>query len=176
MRRRSAGGDAQLVLDEIDRKIISELQQDGRQAYGRVAKAVGLSEAAARQRAQRMVEQGVIRIVAVPDPMLLGLPVGATLGIRGTGDLSPLIEVLERTPSVDFVVSTAGGYDLLAEVQCRDHEDLSDLINTTIRTVPGVSSVDSFVYLKYYKQTYSWPPNRGVLEGTDPRAVSAPKS
>jgi Lrp/AsnC family transcriptional regulator, regulator for asnA, asnC and gidA len=171
MRRRSAGGDAQLVLDEIDRKIISELQRDGRQAYGRVAKAVGLSEAAARQRTQRMVEQGVIKIVAVPDPMLLGMPVGATLGIRCNGAVDPLMEMLERMPSVDFVVTTAGGYDVLAEIQCRDHEDLSRLINE-IRPISGVASVDGFVYLRYYKQTYSWPPNRDLLEGTNPRAAS----
>ena len=173
MRRKSADKETRFVLDEIDQKIIVELQQDGRQAYGRVAKAVGLSEAAARQRTQRMVEEGVIRIVAVPDPMLLGLPVGATLGIRCEGDLTAIVEALQQTPRVDFVVATAGMYDMLAEVQCRDHEDLSDLINDTIRPLPGVRSVDSFIYLKYYKQTYSWPPNKGVLEGTDARAVAA---
>jgi Lrp/AsnC family transcriptional regulator for asnA, asnC and gidA len=73
---------------------------------------------------------------------------------------------------VDFVVATAGSYDMLVEVQCRDHEDLHHLVNETIRPLPGVRSVDSFVYLKYYKQTYSWPPNKGPLEGTDPRVVT----
>lgn len=164
MRRKPVENEKRYVLDEIDHKIIVELQRDGRQAYGRVAKAVGLSEAAARQRTQRMVEQGVIRIVAVPDPMLLGLPVGATLGIRCDGPLDQLIETLEATPRVDFVVETAGSYDVLAEVQCESHEDLSDLINEQLRPVPGVGSIDSFVYLRYVKQTYSWPPNKSALD------------
>jgi Lrp/AsnC family transcriptional regulator for asnA, asnC and gidA len=172
MRRKSAGGKRQFVLDEIDHKIISELQQDGRQAYGRVAKAVGLSEAAARQRTQRMVEEGVIRIVAVPDPMLLGLPVGATLGIRCDGELDPLIAALDQTPRVDFVVATAGVYDVIAAAQCRDHEDLNDLINNTIRPLPGVHGVDSFVHLKYHKQTYSWPPTTDPLAGRNSPKVT----
>ena len=116
-----------------------------------------------------MVEKGVIRIVAVPDPIVLGLPVGATLGLRCESDLTPIVNVLQQTPRVDFVVATAGIYDMLAEVQCRDHEDLSDLI----RRMPGVRSIDSFVYLKYSKQTYSWPPAQSALDGTDPRVVAS---
>lgn len=159
--------------DEIDRRIIVELQQDGRRAYGRVAKAVGLSEAATRMRTQRMIEEEVIRIVAVPDPARLGMFVAATLAIRCTGDLTPVLKALDDVPEIDFVVATSGGYDLLAEVLVEDHEHLYRIINDEVRVLPGVRSVESLIYLKYQKLTFSWPPGTRALAAARDRDVKA---
>jgi len=166
--RREPIGDSLIILDEIDRTIIHELQQDGRRPYGRIAEAARLSEAAVRQRTQRMLEEGVIRIVAVPDATLLGMTVGATLCIQCAGDLGPVAAALDAINQIDFVVATAGNFDLLAEVQCEDHEALYRLINDSVRKLPGVQRVESHIYLRYHKQTYAWPP---VSREVDGRAV-----
>jgi DNA-binding Lrp family transcriptional regulator len=151
-------GDTLVELDEIDRQIIAELQQDGRRTYGRIAQVVGLSEAAARQRAQRLIEAGVIRIVAIADPHMLGYRMRATLGIACDGDLDAVAAGLDEVAEADFVVATAGAYDLLVELQCEDDEHLHRIINDNIRRLPHVRRVESLIYLHFYKETYPWPP------------------
>lgn len=146
-------------VDDIDRLIIEELQQDGRRTYGRIGKAVGLSEAAARQRVQRLVETESIRIVAVTDPGLAGVKTRATIGVHAEGNLNSVADAVAAIPDIDYVVVTAGSFDLLAEVQCRDDAHLLEILNDGIRSIPGVTGTESFVYLKLVKQTYPWPPN-----------------
>jgi Lrp/AsnC family transcriptional regulator for asnA, asnC and gidA len=144
------------VLDDLNRAIISQLQQDGRRSYAAIAKAVGLSEAAVRQRVQRLLDAGVMQIVAVTDPLQLGFSRQAMIGIRADGDLSEVADKLASLPEVDYVVVTAGSFDLLVELVCNDDEHLLSLLNNSIRTVPGVRDSETFVYLKLTKQTYSW--------------------
>lgn len=140
------------------------LQGDHRQAaagrsarsYAGIGKAVGLSEAAVRQRVQRMVDAGVMQIVAVTDPMQLGFARQAMIGIRCTGDTTKIADKLAAIESVDYVVLTAGSFDAIVEVVCEDDGDLLDLLNTKIRAVPGVISTETLVYLKLVKQQYNW--------------------
>ncbi len=143
-------------LDDTAKAIIEQLQQDGRRAYATIGRAVGLSEAAVRQRVGRLVESGVIQIVAVTDPMQVGFPRAAMLGIRVDGDLGEVADRLAEVDEVDYVVITAGGFDILAEVVCEDDEHLLEIMNHKIRAVPGVRSTETFVYLKLRKQTYTW--------------------
>ncbi len=138
------------------RQIIEKLQQDGRRSYAGIGKAVGLSEAAVRQRVQRMVDAGVMQIVAVTDPMQLGFARQAMIGIRCTGDTTKIAEKLAAIASVDYVVLTAGSFDAIVEVVCEDDDDLLDLLNTQIRALPGVISTETLVYLKLVKQQYNW--------------------
>jgi len=144
------------VLDDVNRKVIEQLQQDGRRSYAAIAKAVGLSEAAVRQRVQRLLDAGVMQIVAVTDPLQLGFSRQAMIGIRADGDLSEVADKLASLPEVDYVVVTAGSFDLLVELVCNDDEHLLSILNNSIRTVPGVRDSETFVYLKLAKQTYSW--------------------
>ena len=144
------------VLDDAAKAIIEQLQQDGRRPYAAIGKAVGLSEAAVRQRVQRLIEAGVIQIVAVTDPMQVGFPRAAMLGIRADGDITRVADRLAELDEVDYVVITAGGFDILAEVVCEDDEHLLEIMNSKIRSVPGVRSTETFVYLKLRKQTYTW--------------------
>jgi len=146
-------------VDELDLKIIDELQEDGRRAYGKIGTAVGLSEAAVRQRVQRLVEEDSIRIVAVTHPYLLGQRVAATIGIHAEGDLSEIADAVAAISEVDYVVITGGSFDILAEAQCRDNAHLLEVLNGGIRKVEGVTGTETFVYLKLVKQTYPWPPN-----------------
>jgi Lrp/AsnC family transcriptional regulator for asnA, asnC and gidA len=145
-----------LALDEVSKGIIEQLQDDGRRSYAEIGKAVGLSEAAVRQRVQKLTEAGVMQIVAVTDPMQLGFTRQAMVGVRVTGDTTVVAEALARIPSVDYVVLTAGSFDILAEVVCESDDDLIELLNSRIRGIDGVQSTETFVYLKLQKQFYNW--------------------
>lgn len=146
----------QALLDPANRAIIGQLQTDGRRSYAAIASAVGLSEAAVRQRVQRLLDSGVMQIVAVTDPMQLGFARQAMVGVRADGDLAEVADKLAALPEVDYVVVTAGSFDLLVEIVCNDDEHLLSLLNNSIRAVPGVRDSETFVYLKLAKQTYTW--------------------
>jgi Lrp/AsnC family transcriptional regulator, regulator for asnA, asnC and gidA len=143
-------------LDDIDKAIIRELQIDGRVAYAQLGPKVGLSQAAARQRVQRLIENGVTQVVAVTNPLVLGFSLQAMIGINADGDLRAIAEKLSEVPELDYVVITSGRFDLLVEVVCADNEELLTLVADVIRTVPGVRATEVFTYLHLQKQTYSW--------------------
>lgn len=143
-------------LDELSKAIVEQLQEDGRRSYAEIGKAVGLSEAAVRQRVQKLTDSGVMQVVAVTDPMQLGFFRQAMIGVRATGDTTVLAASLASMPAVDYVVLTAGSFDILVEVVCENDDDLIELLNKQIRTLPGVQSTETFVYLKLVKQQYNW--------------------
>jgi Lrp/AsnC family transcriptional regulator for asnA, asnC and gidA len=143
-------------IDAVSLAIIEQLQEDGRRPYAAIGKAVGLSEAAVRQRVQKLLDQGVMQIVAVTDPLTVGFRRQAMVGINVEGDLDPVADALTGMDEVEYVVVTAGSFDLLVEVVCEDDDHLLEMINKRIRTLPGVRSTESFVYLKLRKQTYTW--------------------
>lgn len=142
-------------LDSISRSIIEQLQQDGRRSYAAIGKAVGLSEAAVRQRVQRLTDSGVMQIVAVTDPMQVGFTRAAMIGIGVQGDLQRAADAVESLDAVTYVIVTAGQYDLLAEVVCENDEHLLGVLSD-IRRITDVTKTETFVYLKVRKQTYSW--------------------
>ena len=144
------------VLDDVSKGIIEQLQKDGRMPDAAIGKAVGLSEAAVRQRVQRLLDGGVMQIVAVTDPLQLGFARQAMIGIHAEGDLEPIAEKLATMAEVDYVIVTAGSFDLMVEVVCESDDHLLDLLSKRIRSIDGVRATESFVYLKLYKQTYSW--------------------
>jgi Lrp/AsnC family transcriptional regulator for asnA, asnC and gidA len=143
-------------LDDFSKAIIEQLQQDGRRSYAAIGKVVGLSEAAVRQRVQRLTESGVMQVVAVTDPMQLGFARQAMVGIRVVGPLEKVADRLAELDEVDYVVVTAGSYDLLVEVVCESDEHLLELISGQIRAIEGVVATETFMYLQLRKQTYSW--------------------
>jgi Lrp/AsnC family transcriptional regulator for asnA, asnC and gidA len=143
-------------LDKIDRAIIEHLQSDGRAPYTKLSAAVGLSEAAVRQRVQRLLENGVMQVVAVTDPLQLGYRRMAMIGVRAEGDLNVLAEKISSIAEVAYVVVTAGSFDLLVEAVVEDDERLLDLVNDRVRALPGVRSTEIFIYLRIQKQTYAW--------------------
>ncbi|WP_043670765.1 Lrp/AsnC family transcriptional regulator [Clavibacter michiganensis] len=141
-----------LPVDAISRSIVDQLREDGRRSYAEIGKAVGLSEAAVRQRVQKLTDAGVIRIVALTDPQQLGLTRQAMIGVTVSGDVRVVADALAAIPAVDYVVMTAGTFDLLAEVVCEDDDELVELLNARIRALEGVVSTETFVYLKVHTQ------------------------
>jgi Lrp/AsnC family transcriptional regulator, regulator for asnA, asnC and gidA len=154
--RRESNLMSPVQLDAIDAALIRALQQDGRRPYTQLAREVGLSEAAVRQRVQRLLEQNTMQIVAVTDPLQLGLRRQAMILIKVAGDTRAAAEAISAFEEVDYLVATAGSVDLLAEVVVSDDEALLDLLNDRIRSVPGVVATESVIYLKLVKQTYQW--------------------
>ena len=145
-----------VTLDETSKRIVEQLQADGRRPYAAIGKAVGLSEAAVRQRVQRLLEAGVMQIVAVTDPVQVGFSRQALVGLRVDGDVSAVAEQVAAMREVDYVVVTAGSFDLMVEVVCEDDEHLLDLVSRRIRALAGVRTTETFVYLKLRKQRYDW--------------------
>jgi len=143
-------------VDETSKAIIKELQSDGRRSYAAIGQSVGLSEAAVRQRVQKLVDTGVMQIVAVTDPVQVGFARQAMVGVACTGDVEAVAEQLAKIPEVDYLVITAGSFDILAEVVVENDDHLLRLLNTDIRPLEGVTRTETFLYLKLTKQTYNW--------------------
>lgn len=152
------------TLDATSRQIIELLQTDGRLSYRAIADRVGLSEAAARQRVQRLLAAGTMQIVAVTDPLEVGLLRQALVGIQVEGSMEAAAEALAAMDEVDYVVVTAGSFDLLVEIVAADDASLLRVLDERIRTLPGVRATETFVYLKLVKQTYAWGARRAAVE------------
>jgi Lrp/AsnC family transcriptional regulator for asnA, asnC and gidA len=150
-----AGPAPRALLDDTSRAIIAALQTDGRRPYAAIGKEVGLSETAVRQRVQRLVDAGLLQIVAITDPRLLGFTRAAMLGVRVDGDPTVAASAIGAIDAVTYVVVTAGSFDLLVEVVCRDDDQLLDLARR-VRAVPDVRETEMFVYLQLTKESYTW--------------------
>ena len=144
------------VLDDVDKAIIRELQVDGRMAYARLAPKVGLSQAAVRQRVNRLLDRGVVQIVAISDPLSLGLNTQAMVGITVTGDVRRVAAAVAAMEESGYVLIPAGRYDVLAELICTDNDALLELVNDRVRAIEGVASTEVFSILKMEKLTFSW--------------------
>jgi Lrp/AsnC family transcriptional regulator for asnA, asnC and gidA len=144
-------------LTQLDLQIIERLQEDGRRPFTQIASELGVSEAAVRGRTNRLIDRGVLQIVGVADPLKLGYDQMALIGVRCEGD--QLLEAAGRIaelPEVIYVVVTAGAFDLLVEAVCQDNEALLRFLAEKLRMVPGVTSTETFVYLRIVKQSYHW--------------------
>ncbi|MET1156539.1 AsnC family transcriptional regulator [Arthrobacter sp.] len=143
------------AVDEVSKAIIEQLQEDGRRSYAAIGKAIGLSEAAVRQRVQKLIDSGIVQIVAVTNPLQLGFARQAMLGIKTAADLLEVSDKIAALDQVDYCLVTAGSFDILAEVICENDQDLLRLVNQ-IRGIPGVLSTETFMYLSLRKQEYNW--------------------
>jgi Lrp/AsnC family transcriptional regulator, regulator for asnA, asnC and gidA len=156
-RPRSAGGRSAEEVSDLDKRIIEHLQTDGRRPYTQIATDLGVSEAAVRARTNRLIERGILQVVGVTDPLKLGFHQMAMIGIRCESDrLVSVAEEVAEMPEVDYVVITAGTYDLLVETVCEDNEALLRFLTERLRSIDGVRDTETFVYLRMVKQTYQW--------------------
>jgi Lrp/AsnC family transcriptional regulator, regulator for asnA, asnC and gidA len=143
-------------LDATDRRIVELLQRDGRRPYGAIAEEVGLSEAGVRRRVQRLRDAGIMQIVAITDPLQVGYGRMALIGVRVQGDVRLVADKIAAIDEANYVVLTAGHFDIITEVLAVDDDSLVHLLNDAIRSIPGVTEVETFLYLKLAKQTYNW--------------------
>ena len=143
------------ALDDTDRAIIELLQADGRMPFTKVAAEVGLTEGAIRQRVQRLTDAGVMQIVAVTDPMSLGMRRVAMIGARVSGDAEATAASLSEMEEVEYLAATTGRYDLMFEVVADDDAHLLQLLSR-LRSRDDILEAEAFVCLKLFKQTFSW--------------------
>jgi Lrp/AsnC family transcriptional regulator, regulator for asnA, asnC and gidA len=145
-----------VALDETDKAIIAELQRDGRIAYADLAPRIGLSPAATRQRVQRLLDAGVVNVVGVTDPLALGYPVMAMLGIQVDGDVVRIADAVAAIEGVIYVVLSAGSFDLLVEVIAEETGSLLGVINDQLKAIDGVRRVESFLYFGIHTHRFGW--------------------
>lgn len=143
-------------LDATDRLLIEALQKDGRASYADLAELVGLSPAATRLRVQRLLDSGVVKVVGVTDPLALGYPVMAALGVRVERNVRSVADRIAEIEGVIYVVFTSGSFDLLVEVLCEDSARLLTVIDDEIRSIPDVSRVESFTYFGIHTHRFVW--------------------
>jgi Lrp/AsnC family transcriptional regulator for asnA, asnC and gidA len=155
MARRRANRDGAL-LDDVDRAIITQLQVDGRLPYSKLGPLVGLSEAAVRQRVQRLTERGLMQVVAVTDPLVLRDSTMALVGLRVQGDSRTVAEQLSALPESIYVVAVSGTFDVIVELVCDSREELLAVLNDKIRAIPEVTATESFMYLSLFKHTFAY--------------------
>ncbi len=144
------------TIDEVDKTILSELQSDGRLPYSKLATVVGLSEAATRQRVNRLIDREVMQIVAVTDPTKMGYGYQAMVGVNVHGDPKAVAEQIAKIENADYVVITAGRYDVIVEIFCRDANQMLQIVGQQLRFIEGVERTEILSYLKLVKQTYDW--------------------
>jgi Lrp/AsnC family transcriptional regulator, regulator for asnA, asnC and gidA len=142
-------------VDAVDKAIIEALQKNGREAFRRIAAEVGVSEATIRARYSRLCEDNILQVTGITNPLGLGFESQAMVGIRTAGAPEPVADEIAKWDEADYVVVTAGQFDLLVELLCADRRHLLDLTNR-IRALDGVVSTESFLYLELWKQLYDW--------------------
>jgi Lrp/AsnC family transcriptional regulator, regulator for asnA, asnC and gidA len=142
-------------LDEVDRSIIGAMRKDGRVAFSQIASQLNVSPGMIRLRYNRLVELGVLKVVAISNPLHLGYQTMALIGIKVDG--SKLIEVADNVSKLDeviYLIITSGRFDLFAEVMCRDHADLLNFLTQRLASIVGVRESESFMHLKIVKEVY----------------------
>ncbi len=148
---------SRVKIDEIDRRIIATLKTDGRTPFSTIARRLGVSPGTVRQRVQRLRDEGVIQIVAVTNPILLGFHTVAMIGVKADGHrLREIAHRIAQFEEVIYLVLTTGGYDLVMEVVCRNNAHLLEFLTEKLHTVEGVKDSETFIYLDIVKEVYNW--------------------
>jgi Lrp/AsnC family transcriptional regulator for asnA, asnC and gidA len=142
-------------LDEVDQQIIEALRQDGRTPFSQIAEQLDVSPGMIRMRYNRLVDMGLLKVVAITNPLRLGYDAMAMIGIRTDG--KKMLEVAKKVAGFEevvYLVVTSGRYDIMAEVFCRDHADLLRFLTEKLYSIEGVRATESFLHLKIVKEIY----------------------
>jgi Lrp/AsnC family transcriptional regulator for asnA, asnC and gidA len=142
-------------LDRVDRAIVEELQANGRESFRAIAARIGVAEATVRARYARLVDDGILQVTGVTNPLELGFDAIALVGVNTTGAPDPVAEAISGWEEASYVVVAAGRYDVLVELVCADRQHLLEVTNR-IRGLDGVAATESFLYLQLVKQVYAW--------------------
>ncbi len=142
-------------MDDLDIKIISMLQDDGRVSNVEIARDVGISEGTVRRRLKRLIQDEFIRVSALRDPGKVGYASEALVGVQADPDkIDQVAEDLARLDEVDWVTITTGAYDVFAWAELQSAEALGIFLRTKVGTIPGVRRTETFVNLSVKKRGY----------------------
>ena len=147
-------------VDDLDRRIIEALQENGRESFRSIAARLDVSEATVRARYARLTGEGILQVVGVTNPLGLGFE-QALVGVKTSGPSDGIADEIAHWPEADYVVVTAGQYDILVEVVTTDRRHLLELTNR-MRALDGVASTETYFYLEMWKQLYDWGTQGGA--------------
>jgi Lrp/AsnC family transcriptional regulator for asnA, asnC and gidA len=157
-------------MDKVDRAIISYLQYDGRMPFTDIAAGLDISEGAIRRRVKRMTESGILQIVGIVEPQLLGKEAAGVIGVTvQAGQVDAVAHEIAQFPEVTYLFMASGGFDLFVEAFCRDMDHFVSFLNQKLQQVPGVQRTESFMILKMYKLSYRWGETEPPRGGHRPR-------
>ena len=151
------------ITDEVDLQIIKILNEDGRASFAQIASALGVSAGMVRQRYNRLVEEGVLQVVAITNPMLMGYTIMSQIGVKvNVNRMQEIADQIAAFEEVIYLVQLTGSYDLFVEVVCRDRSHLLDFLTNKLHSVEGVKEAETFIYLRIAKEVYTWAGNMGI--------------
>jgi Lrp/AsnC family transcriptional regulator for asnA, asnC and gidA len=142
-------------LDEIDRQIIAILQKDGRVPFAQIAEQLKVSAGMIRLRYNRLAEMGVLRVVAITNPLRMGYQTMALIGIKADG--TNLLEIADKIAALDeviYLIVVSGAFDIMIEIVCRDQNHLLQFLTERLYKIEGVRETESFMHLKIVKEVY----------------------
>ncbi len=142
-------------LDEIDRQIISILQQDGRAPFAQIAERLHVSAGMVRVRYNRLVEMGALRVVGITNPVRMGHQTMALIGIKV--EANRLMEIADEVSALDeviYLIIVSGAYDIIAEIVCKDQNHLLQFLTERLYKIEGIRESESFMHLKIVKEIY----------------------
>lgn len=144
-----------ISLDEIDQRILDAMRKDGRAAFAQIAAKLKVSPGMIRQRYNRLVDTGLLKVVAISNPLQRGFKTMALIGIRTDGNrMLDVADAISKLKEVVYLVVVSGRFDIMAEVICRDHEDLLNFITEKLYAIDGVRESETFMHLKIVKEIY----------------------
>ncbi|MQY09186.1 Lrp/AsnC family transcriptional regulator [Actinomadura macrotermitis] len=154
-----------VALDDIDWRLLQELQRDGRAPYTRLAGIIGLSQAATRARVVRLMRTGVIQVTGLADPLALGAAELGGFGLVVSGGLRRVAEAVARQEGVRYLATGFGRYDIVGQAEAASRAELVGVLDA-IRAVPGATVRGSWHHLDVVKESYAVelpdkPPNGG---------------
>jgi Lrp/AsnC family transcriptional regulator for asnA, asnC and gidA len=153
----------QTKIDEIDLQIIKILNKDGRTPFSQIAQQLGVSNGMIRQRYHRLVRDGLLQIVAITNPLLLGFTTMAIISVKV--DVQRLEEIADQIAAFEeviYLVLVTGSYDIHIEVVCRDKNHLLKFLSEKLHSVEGVRDTETFIYLRIAKEVYTWTGNMSI--------------
>ena len=169
------GAQQDYPLDDTDRRIIAILQADGRRPYSQLAEHLGIPASSVRYRVRRLEENGVLQIVGIANPLTIGFDRFAMVGIKvRPGTAREVCRRLGELPETSYVIMTAGQYDVMAEVICRDTEHFTDLVNERMHHIDGITATESFFVLEVHKLAYGWGVDQVESLSLDPAVPAEP--
>lgn len=145
------------VLDEVDRRIVAILQEDGRTSNREIGRNLNISEATVRNRISRLLSEDLINIVAVPTPRAVGMTMSAIIGISvSLRQIEDVVSELLTKPEVRYVGMATGRYEVIIEAFFHDQEHLLEFITKDLGHMDGVTRVESSLILRVAKFSYEW--------------------
>ena len=145
------------TIDALDNKIIKLLQKDGRISNTDMAKSLKMSEAAIRARVKRLIDEEIVQIVAVRNPLRLGFHITGDLYIDvEMAKIDRVLEALQRLPELWYIVMTTGETNINAEFVVKSLDDLNDLVYHKMSAIDGIRKVSTSVIMKYVKRNYEF--------------------